>query len=88
MPTMNVSLTPELEALVQILVETGGYQSASEVVREALRLLWEREDAKQLAWLRDAVAKAERTAEHPYDFDSILTEARARARRRARIDAA
>ena len=88
MPTMNVSLTPELEALVQILVETGGYQSASEVVREALRLLWEREDAKQLAWLRDAVAKAERTAERPYDFDSILTEARARARRRARIDAA
>jgi len=36
---MNVSLTPELEKLVQNKVKTGRYNSASEVVREALRLL-------------------------------------------------
>ncbi len=36
---MNVSLTPELEALVQSKVQSGRYQSASEVIREGLRLL-------------------------------------------------
>ena len=36
---MNVSLTPALEKLVQTKVRTGRYNSASEVVREALRLL-------------------------------------------------
>ena len=36
---MNVSLTPELEKLVQSKVQSGRYQSASEVIREGLRLL-------------------------------------------------
>ncbi|MBZ5624697.1 MAG: type II toxin-antitoxin system ParD family antitoxin [Acidobacteriia bacterium] len=36
---MNVNLTPELEKLVHNKVKTGRYNSASEVVREALRLL-------------------------------------------------
>jgi antitoxin ParD1/3/4 len=37
--TMNVSLTPQLEDLVRRKVDSGQYTSASEVVREALRLL-------------------------------------------------
>jgi antitoxin ParD1/3/4 len=41
---MNVSLTPELERFVQDKVEGGRYTSASEVVREALRLLERREE--------------------------------------------
>jgi antitoxin ParD1/3/4 len=41
---MNVSLTPELERWVADKVEGGRYKSASEVVREGLRLLQERED--------------------------------------------
>jgi antitoxin ParD1/3/4 len=40
---MNVSLTPELEKLVQEKVESGRYSSASEVVREALRLMEKRD---------------------------------------------
>ena len=36
---MNVSLTPELEKLVESKVRSGRYQSASEVIREGLRLL-------------------------------------------------
>ena len=43
---MNVSLTPELEQLVQNKVQTGRYNSASEVVREALRLMEERDQIK------------------------------------------
>ncbi len=43
---MNVSLTPELEKFVNTKVQTGRYNSASEVVREALRLLEEHERAR------------------------------------------
>ena len=40
---MNVSLTPELEQLIQEKVESGKYSSVSEVIREGLRLLDERD---------------------------------------------
>ena len=43
---MNVSLTPELEQFVQTKVESGRYNSASEVVREALRLLEDHDQAR------------------------------------------
>lgn len=43
---MNVSLTPELDKFVADKVETGRYNSASEVVREALRLLEEHDRAR------------------------------------------
>ena len=43
---MNVSLTPELEKFVNNKVQAGRYSSASEVVREALRLLEEHEQAR------------------------------------------
>lgn len=42
---MNVSLTPKLIALIEERVRSGRYCSASEVVREALRLL---EDVEQV----------------------------------------
>jgi putative addiction module CopG family antidote len=40
---MNVSLTPELERYIRSKVATGLYNNASEVIREALRALLERE---------------------------------------------
>jgi antitoxin ParD1/3/4 len=43
---MNVSLTPELERFVSVKVGSGRYNSASEVVREALRLLEEHDAAR------------------------------------------
>jgi len=43
---MNVSLTPELDRFVAEKVESGRYTSASEVVREALRLLEEHDRAR------------------------------------------
>lgn len=45
---MNVSLTPELERFVQQKVASGLYYSASEVIREGLRLLKEREELQQV----------------------------------------
>lgn len=43
---MNVSLTPELEKFVAAKVDSGRYTSASEVVREALRLLEEHDNSR------------------------------------------
>jgi len=45
---MNISLPRQLEQWVKQRVDTGMYDSASEVIREALRLLREQEDLKQL----------------------------------------
>ena len=45
---MNVSLTPELERFIREKVDSGRYHSSSEVVREALRLLEERERLREL----------------------------------------
>ena len=41
---MNISLTPELERFVQSKVSSGMYTSASEVIRESLRLLHTHDD--------------------------------------------
>ena len=48
------SLTEEQAAFIDAKVESGGYASASEVVREGLRKLNERHDAIE-RWLRDEV---------------------------------
>lgn len=45
---MNVSLNPELETLINDKVKSGDYNSASEVVREALRLLKEQDELKRI----------------------------------------
>jgi antitoxin ParD1/3/4 len=49
---VNVKLTPELKELVQSKVQSGRYESASEVVREALRLM-ERRDEGRAAEIRE-----------------------------------
>ncbi|KKI17958.1 type II toxin-antitoxin system ParD family antitoxin [Sphingomonas sp. Ag1] len=45
--TRNVSLTPELDAYIDARVSAGDYNSASEVVRSAVRLLRKHEPASQ-----------------------------------------
>lgn len=45
---MNVHLTAELEQLVESRVKSGRYGSASEVVRDALRLLADRDELMEL----------------------------------------
>lgn len=45
---MNVHLTAELEQMIQRKVQTGRYNSASEVMREALRLMDERDQLKAM----------------------------------------
>ncbi len=57
---MNVHLTPELEQLIQSKVQCGRYNSASEVVREALRLMEQRDELRgiQIQELRSRMDRA------------------------------
>jgi antitoxin ParD1/3/4 len=45
---MNVSLTPELEQIINTKVQSGLYNSASEVVRDGIRLLQQRDEMREL----------------------------------------
>lgn len=58
---MHVSLTPKLEDLIREKVDSGLYNNASEVVREALRLMQEHDEVRRLKLerLREALAKGE-----------------------------
>lgn len=52
--TLNVSITPEMARSIRAATESGRYQSASEMVREGLRLLGDRD---RLAALNEVRAK-------------------------------
>lgn len=56
MPTRNVVLTKHQEKVIKTLVGSGRYQNASEVLREGLRLVEQREatDAAKLRLLQEA----------------------------------
>jgi antitoxin ParD1/3/4 len=76
--TMNISLTPKLEDFVRTKVKTGDYNNASEVVREALRVLKEREaDRKvQLGALKRLIREGEQSGQ-PVAWDPELVKAKA-----------
>ena len=75
---MNVSLTSEMEKWVHGKVGSGLYTSASEVVREAIRALHEKEtrDRTKLASLRDAVQSGILSADQGQiaDWDEQVTK--------------
>ncbi len=79
---MNVNLTPELERLVSQKVENGLYNSASEVVREALRLMQEHDELRRIrtAELRNEVKRgleqSRRGESTPLDIVSIKVNGR------------
>lgn len=78
---MNISLTPQLEALVKNKVESGLYGSASEVMRDALRLLEERDRIQSLRVeeLRAEIKKGLDSGEAtPLDVGGIKTRGRKR----------
>lgn len=80
--SMNVSLPPELEARVRRRVESGMYGSASEVIREALRLFEAYEQVKtaRLDSLRQDIAKGLSDVENgragEVNFESLKQQGR------------
>ncbi|WP_035708437.1 type II toxin-antitoxin system ParD family antitoxin [Niveispirillum irakense] len=78
---MNVSLTPQLEAYVRAKVETGLYTSSSEVVREALRMMEQRERQQQEkleALRRDIQEGLDSGSAGPIALEDMLTGFRRR----------
>ncbi len=77
---MNVSLTPELEAIIEQKVSSGMYGSASEVVREGLRLLQKRDQSHEakLSALRGEIQKGIDSLEagRVYDGPTVMAEFR------------
>jgi antitoxin ParD1/3/4 len=78
---MNVNLTPQLEALVKQKVASGLYSSASEVVREALRLMEEQDSIRaiKLEQLRQDIRDGLNSGDpEPLNIEIIKQEGRAR----------
>lgn len=64
---MNISLTPTLEKFVQDKVASGLYNSVSEVIREALRLL-----ASQESISKEKFAQLNREIEEGWNDTTII----------------
>lgn len=83
---MNVSLTPELERLIAEKVASGMYSSRSEVVREGLRLLAERDQllTARLDRLREEVGRGleQAVAGQLLPGEEVFAEIEAMSRRR------
>ncbi|MEE8058166.1 MAG: type II toxin-antitoxin system ParD family antitoxin [Pseudomonadales bacterium] len=73
---MHVSLTPELESLVKDQVESGLYNSSSEVVREALRVWNEQQQyKKKMEVLRARLELAEQSPlVDDFSLDDLIKE--------------
>jgi len=87
---MNVSLTPQLEDLIKKKVESGLYGSASEVMREALRLLDARDrlHTMRLEQLRAEIKKGLDSGEPtPLDVNAIKARGRERLAAQKRMPA-
>jgi antitoxin ParD1/3/4 len=84
--TRNIALTPHLDRFVQSKVDSGRYQTASEVVRDGLRLLEEREQTRQRTQerLRQEIEVGWRQSQRGQMVDgpSVFAEIRALSRGR------
>ncbi|MBN9462827.1 MAG: type II toxin-antitoxin system ParD family antitoxin [Burkholderiales bacterium] len=83
---MNVNLTPQLEEMVRAKVASGMYTSASEVVREALRLMEEQDRlrAARLEQLRSDIRKGLESGPGE-DWAAHEIKRQARTRRAAKV---
>lgn len=86
---MNVNLGTVFDQFVADLLKTGHYQSQSEILREGLRLLKEREELKQLriAELRKAIAIGSEEARQGklIDGEAVFAEIRKKSQEARRL---
>ena len=88
--SMNINLTPQLEELVRQKVSSGLYNSASEVVREALRIMEEHDQlrAVKLERLRRDIREGlESGPATPWDLAEMKSEGRKRLAARPTVNA-
>ena len=88
---MNISLTPELEELISKKVESGMYHSASEVIREGLRLLRDQDLLKEMKLrqlksdIEEGLDDARNNRTSPLDTDAIKKEGQKRLAAKRRV---
>jgi antitoxin ParD1/3/4 len=78
---ITVSITPELNELVNAKVKSGKYTSVSEVMRDALRMLEraDKSEADEIEYLRKAWDEGEASGiAGPFDMEKIMQEGRKR----------
>lgn len=76
MKNTSVTLGDHFDRFIAEALANGRYRSASEVIREGLRLLEERET--KLAALRAALLEGEQSGFAEYPFESLIEELDAR----------
>jgi len=79
---MNVSLSPIFEDYIKQQLDSGMYNNASEIIREALRLKMQQDEVYQvkLKALRSAVAAGLESGQAAdFNVASIIAEAKGRA---------
>ncbi|EAA7833496.1 type II toxin-antitoxin system ParD family antitoxin [Salmonella enterica] len=76
--TMTVDVDEELREFIDFLVEASDYRTQSEVMRDALRLLREKQAESRLQELRDLLAEGISSGEaKPWNKSAFLNNARA-----------
>ncbi|MCA6971430.1 MULTISPECIES: type II toxin-antitoxin system ParD family antitoxin [Pectobacterium] len=79
--TMTIDLGDELRHYVESLVESGDYRTQSEVIREALRMLREKQAESDLQTLRHLLAEGINSGEpQEWNKDEFLQKIRSRTR--------
>jgi antitoxin ParD1/3/4 len=74
---MHIPLTPELEEQVRIKVQSGHYNNASEVIREALRFMITNEELinmMKIEAMQKIMAAGEEQARNDNFTDSTITD--------------
>lgn len=75
---MTVDLGDELREFIESLIESGDYRTQSEVIRESLRLLREKQAESRLQALRDMLAEGLDSGEaQPWEKDAFLRKVKA-----------
>ncbi|WP_095995301.1 type II toxin-antitoxin system ParD family antitoxin [Pectobacterium polaris] len=83
--TMTIDLGDELRHYVESLVASGDYRTQSEVIREALRMLREKQAESDLQTLRHLLAEGINSGEpQEWNKDEFLQKIRNRTRTAAR----
>lgn len=80
--TMTVDLGDELREFIESLIESGDYRTQSEVIRESLRLLREKQAESRLQALRDMLTEGLSSGEaQPWEKDAFLRKVKAGIRK-------
>jgi antitoxin ParD1/3/4 len=74
----SYTLGDHYEKFIRELVDSGRYSSASEVVRDGMRMMEEREVTRKakLEWLRAEIAKGYEGEPEPWDVEEVKREGR------------